>query len=361
MDHERLGLEKLRAVKRRAVTEGRGLVTAQPLFPGRALPLLVEPSVSALDPVGWAAHNRDFIEASLRKHGGILFRNFKIKTAAQFAQFMAAIAGELLTYNERSSPRTQVTEHVYTSTDYPPAYSIFVHNENSYQRQWPMKIFFFCETPAESGGETPIADCRRVYAGLSASIKERFRARNWMYMRNFGDGFGLPWRQVFQTDDRRLVEEHCRRNGIDARWKSDDRLCLRAVRRAIQKHAYTGEEVWFNHATFFHISTMEPVVRESLLAEVGEDDLPTNSYYGDGSPIEPEVLDDLRRRYREETVIFSWQQGDTLLLDNMLVAHGRAPFNGPRKILVGMAQQFGEAEPCLKSPHAGLDTVSTTY
>lgn len=342
MDAERFGLEKLRSVKRRAVTVGQGLVTARPLFPDRELPLLVEPSVSALDPVSWAAHNRDFIEASLRKHGGILFRNFNLKTSEQFAQFMAAVADELLEYNERSSPRTQVTDHVYTSTDYPPAYSIFVHNENSYQRHWPMKIFFFCETPAESGGETPIADCRRVYAGLPASIKERFKAKQWMYVRNFGDGFGLPWRTVFQTDDRAVVEEHCRRNGIDVKWKSDDRLRLRAVRNAVHQHAYTGEEVWFNHATFFHISTMEPAIRDALLAEVAEDALPTNSYYGDGSPIEPEVLAELRRRYHAETVIFPWQRGDTLLLDNMLAAHGRAPYSGPRKILVGMAQQFGQ-------------------
>ncbi|HEX6718890.1 MAG TPA: TauD/TfdA family dioxygenase [Pyrinomonadaceae bacterium] len=335
------GLEKLRTVKRRAVTEGRGLVTAQPLFTDRALPLLIEPSVSALDPVAWATRNRDFIEAGLRKHGGILFRNFNIKTAEQFAQFMAAIAGELLNYNERSSPRTQVSDHVYTSTDYPSDYSIFVHNENSYQRQWPMKIFFFCETPAESGGETPIADCRRVYASLPETIKERFWTKNWMYVRNFGDGFGLPWRTVFQTDDRAVVEEHCRRNEIDAEWKSDDRLRLRAVRRALHKHPYTGEEVWFNHATFFHISTMEPAIREALLAEVAEDDLPSNSYYGDGSPIEPEVLEDLRERYHEATVLFAWQRGDTLLLDNMLVAHGRAPYKGARKILVGMAQPFG--------------------
>jgi alpha-ketoglutarate-dependent taurine dioxygenase len=342
MDHELLGLEKLRAVKRRAVSESNGLVTAQPLFPNRALPLLVEPSVSALDPVSWAARNREFIETSLRKHGGILFRNFHLKTAEHFGQFMSAIAGDLLNYNERSSPRTQVSDHVYTSTDYPPAYSIFVHNENSYQSHWPMKIFFFCETPAPFGGETPIADCRRVFARLPTTIKDRFTAKNWMYVRNFGDGFGLPWRTVFQTDDRVVVEKHCRRNGIDASWKSDDRLRLRAVRRAVHQHAYTGEDVWFNHATFFHITTMEPAIREALLAEVAEDDLPTNSYYGDGSPIEPEVLEELRRLYREETVIFSWQRGDTLLLDNMLAAHGRTPYRGPRKILVGMAQQAGQ-------------------
>lgn len=341
MAQQQLSLEKLRTARRSAVSVGEaGPVNVQPWSAHSSLPLVIEPSVSGLDPIAWAKHHREFIESSLLKHGGLLFRGFDLKTADHFAPFMETIAGELLAYGERSSPRTQVSDHVYTSTDYPSAHSIFLHNENSYQRTWPMRIFFFCETAAESGGETPIADCRRVYARLSPSTRERFINKNWMYVRNFGDGFGLPWQTVFQTTDRRVVEEHCRGNEIEVTWKDGDRLRLRAVRRAAYKHPRTGEDVWFNHATFFHISTMEPSVRDVLLAQVAEDDLPTNSFYGDGTRIEPEVLAELRESYHLETVIFPWQRGDVLLLDNMLAAHGRMPFTGQRKILVGMAQPF---------------------
>jgi hypothetical protein len=98
--------------------------------------------------------------------------------------------------------------------------------------------------------------------------------------------------------------------------------------------------VWFNHATFFHVTTLESEVRDVLVRTLGPEDLPTNTCYGDGSLIEPDVLDELREAYRQETVTFHWQEGDILLLDNMLVAHGRACYSGRRKILVGMA------EPC---------------
>jgi alpha-ketoglutarate-dependent taurine dioxygenase len=110
------------------------------------------------------------------------------------------------------------------------------------------------------------------------------------------------------------------------------------------RHPVTGETVWFNHATFFHVSTLEPMLRDALLAEFDPDDVPTNSCYGDGSPIEADVLDLLRAAYRDATVAFPWQEGDILLIDNMLAAHGRSPFTGPRKVVVAMAEPMSERE-----------------
>jgi alpha-ketoglutarate-dependent taurine dioxygenase len=158
-----------------------------------------------------------------------------------------------------------------------------------------------------------------------------------MYVRNFGDGFGLPWRSVFQTEDRARVEEHCHASGIELEWKEGDRLRTKAVRRAATRHPLTGEMVWFNHATFFHVSTLSEEIRRALLEELAVEDLPANTCYGDGEAIEPGVLDHLRACYAAEMVRFQWQQGDLLMLDNMLVAHGRDPFTGDRKILVGMS------------------------
>jgi alpha-ketoglutarate-dependent taurine dioxygenase len=201
-----------------------------------------------------------------------------------------------------------------------------------------MRILFCCTSPPEQGGETPIADCRGVYRRIDPVVRRRFAEKGWRYVRNFGDGFGLSWETVFQTSDRAAVDAYCRQHGIAAEWRGDGRLRTSAVRPAVVKHPSTGEMVWFNHATFFHVSTLPEPVREELLAEFAVEDLPANSYYGDGSPIEAETLDHLRAAYEAETVRFPWRQGDLLLLDNMMVAHGRAPYKGPRKILVAMAE-----------------------
>jgi alpha-ketoglutarate-dependent taurine dioxygenase len=302
------------------------------------LPLIVTANGAGSDLCHWVMDHREFTETRLRRNGAILLRDFEPLTTSGFEQLIRTIAGDPLEYCERSSPRTQVSGNIYTSTDYPARKSILLHNENSYQNSWPLRIFFYCETPAERGGETPIADCRRVLARISQPTRDRFSEKGWMLVRNFNDGPGLTWQTVFQTSDEAAVERHCCANGIDVEWKDNGRLRTRAVRSAIVRHPQTGENVWFNHALFFHVSSLEPGIREALLEEFGEYDLPSNTFYGDGSPIEPDVLDEIRDAYRQETVSFPWRAGDVLVMDNMLAAHSRAPYAGTRRVLVGMAQ-----------------------
>ena len=83
-------------------------------------------------------------------------------------------------------------------------------------------------------------------------------------------------------------------------------------------------------------------MREVFLAELGQENLPYNTYYGDGSPIEDSVVEEIRNAYRHETVSFPWEKGDLLMMDNMLVAHGRNPFSGARKIVVAMGNPFSD-------------------
>ena len=328
------------SAKRKSLSvTSEGLVQLEPPNGIRSLPLVMRPLVEGLDLVTWALSNREFLNTHLLRHGGILFRDFKVSSCEVFEQFVIVCSQQLLEYRERSSPRTQVSENIYTSTDYPANQSIFLHNENSYQHSWPLKIFFFCLTPAVQGGETPIADCRRVLAHINVKIRERFLEKGWMLVRNFGNGLSLPWQSVFQTEQKLAVEAYCRQAGIETEWRGDQ-LRTRQVRPAITRHPRTGELTWFNHAAFFHVSTLEPTMREGLLAGLDEEELPTNTYYGDASRIELSVLEEIREAYHRETITFIWQKGDILMLDNMLVAHGRRPYLGPRQILVAMAEPF---------------------
>ena len=333
--------QKVRTTRRNPINlSAEELVTIEPQNGEGRLPLIMRPAMNGVNLARWAERNRAVIEDRLLHHGALLFRGFDLGTAAEFRSFVKAVSGDPLEYQERSSPRTRVGDQIYTSTDYPEDQSIFPHNEHSYSQTFPLKLFFFCETPALSGGQTPVADTRKIFARLSPQLRERFSEKKWLLVRNYGNGIGLPWQTVFQTSDRSVVEDYCKRAAISVEWKPDGGLRTRQVRPAVIKHPRTGEDAWFNHATFFHVTTLEPSMRDALLADFKEEDLPTNSYYGDGSPIEASVLEELREAYREEMVTFTWETGSVVLLDNILTSHARTPFNGPRRILFAMAEPF---------------------
>lgn len=334
-------LKKIGSIKRQGVKlSHQQLIKFDYLQPGLTLPLVIQPSGEEFNLVSWAVNNRELIETHLLKHGGILLRNFQLNSIAEFEKFMQSTFGKLLEYSYRSTPRTKVRNQIYTSTEYPPEQSIPLHNEMAYSLSWPMKICFYCIQPAQQGGATQIANSRTVFQRINPTIREKFQEKKVMYVRNYGNGVDLPWQNVFQTHDKSEVEKYCNHAGIKLEWKAENRLKTYQICQAVAAHPKTGEMVWFNQAHLFHISSLKPQVQEQLLSVFEEDELPRNAYYGDGSSIESSILDEIREIYQQEAIDFSWQSGDVLLLDNMLTAHGRTPFIGNRKVVVGMAESF---------------------
>jgi alpha-ketoglutarate-dependent taurine dioxygenase len=284
------------------------------------------------------AAGSDNIRDRLRESGAVLLRGFDVGGVDGFASAVRALSGEPLAYTERSSPRTRVKGHVYTSTDYPPTEEIFFHNENSYRTSWPMTLFFYCIQPPRERGATPLSDVRQVLKTIDPLTRDEFSRRGWMLVRNYNAEFGLSWQEVFGTKDRDEVMQYCQANAIDAEWKANGRLRTTSVRKAIYRHPETKDEVWFNHAAFFHLSTLSRDAQLGLQELFAEEDLPSNTYFGDGEPIPDGVMDSIRACYRDAAVRFDYHEGDVLIVDNMLTAHGREPFTPPRQVVVAMTE-----------------------
>jgi alpha-ketoglutarate-dependent taurine dioxygenase len=279
-------------------------------------------------------------ERSLQVHGAILFRGFSRSSVDAFHDFAASFGHRLLPYEFGSTPRSRIGAGVYSSTEYPADQSIPQHNEQSYTCAWPMKIWFYCETPPSERGATPISDSRALYRRIDPAIRRRFAKAGLMYVRNYGNGLDLAWQQVFRTTDRAAVEAFCRSRRIAWEWLDNERLRTWQICQSEASHPVTGAPVWFNQAHLFHVSSLAAETRDALLATVDESDLPRHVYYGDGTPIEDAILDEIRSHYDALTLSCRWQKGDVLMLDNMLTAHGRAPFRGARRILVAMAEPW---------------------
>ena len=331
-------LAKLKSFRPRPVQLAeRDVFRVTSLNPEEKLPLVLSPPFEDADLPTLAVRNKDFIERKLIEHGAVLFRGFSGGSVAAFDTFTRSICSELFVENGEH-PRENVKGNVYTPVYFPPERKLLWHNENTFNYRWPQKIWFCCVKPAESGGETPIVDSRKVYERMNPAIRSRFERNGITYVRNYGEGPGRSWQDVFRTTDRRVVEEQCRKNFIDFEWKDGDRLRTRSTRPAVVEHPTTGEPSWFNQAQHWHLACLDPTTRDSLQSIFAEEDLPRTCYYGDGSRIADEDMQAICDLYRELEVSFPWQAGDVLMVDNILTAHGRNPFSGERKLLVSMGE-----------------------
>jgi len=316
------------------------LTTSRSLSPGQFLPLVIEPAMAGVNLASWAGNNKDYLGRELAKHGALLFRNFAVDSPAKFEAFARAVSADGDLFDEYGDlPREDRGAKVYGSTPYPADKAILFHNEGSHTHSFPMKIFFYCVKAAEKGGATPLLDCRKTYQTIDPAIISRMTEKKLMYVRNFIPGLDVSWQQFFQTMDKKRVEDYCRKALIDFEWKEGtQQLTTRQVCPAVARHPQTGEMLFFNQLQLHHISCLDPDVRASLLSMFREEDLPRNVYYGDGTRIEDAVVAEISAIYEQQAIRFQWQAGDVIVVDNMLTAHARDPFEGTRKILVAMAE-----------------------
>jgi len=309
----------------------------------RTFPLLIEATSSDIDAVAWAREQSQYIEASLGKYGGILLRNFGLRTPQEFEAFAETIEPELYgSYGDL--PKKEGGRRTYRSTPYPERQMILYHNESSHLDRWPRKQWFFCEQPSRVGGATPIVDCREMLRRLPAEMVAEFERKELMYVRTFLPRFDVSWQDFFRTDSKAEVEARLALAGTAWRWLDDDTLQTRNRCPAVITHPVTGDRVFFNQIQLHHVSCLEADVREDLLALAGGlDSMPRHVTYGDGTPIDDQTMAIVGRAYEDCAVRFDWRRGDVVMLDNMLAAHARDPYEGPRKIVVAMGAMCDRA------------------
>lgn len=309
----------------------------RPLAGTEGLVHVVEPLAAPPRLGAWVQLHAPQLEA-MGAGKALLFRGFGVLDRGAFA----SLSGELLvpmSYVYRSTPRTSVGDRVYTATEYPAARSIPLHCENAYQDVWPSHLLFYCERPADHGGQTPVADVAAISRAIPRCIADEFRRKKLRYVRNYRAGLDLSWQTVFQTEHRAELEAYCRTHGLSWTWIGSSDLRTEQICDAMVEHPRTGEPLWFNQAHLFHMSSLDEATRAALLSLYAPEELPRHVTYGDGSEIDPDALAEVRRIFEAHARAFDWRAGDVLLVDNLRVAHGRRPYSGPRSVLVSMGHR----------------------
>jgi alpha-ketoglutarate-dependent taurine dioxygenase len=282
--------------------------------------------------------NETGVQDLLNVYGAILLRGFEVTTLSQFQDVFGIFCHEFNDYVGGNSPRTRVESHVFTATEYPKDVQISMHNEASYRATMPNILMFYCIKPAETGGQTPLADCRRVLDRIDVNVVSRFVRCGVRYVNNMHGGFGLgrSWMEVFGTTNKGEIEARLVAENQTFEWKLDGGLRTSIQAPAVTRHPITHENAWINQAEQWHPSSLDNCVREALMSVVGEHDLPHNAFFGDGSPLDVQDLKNVREAMLAEEKVFDWEAGDMLLCDNRLVMHGRRPYSGDRKVFVIM-------------------------
>ncbi len=313
------------------------LVSHRLLEEERGLPLVIRPEVDDLDASHWLASQREWIDKKLLQHGALLFRGFSVEGTRDFERFAGAICPDL--YGDYGD-LPPASGKVYGVTPYPPEGTILFHNESSHMHRWPMRQFFYCAVPAQSGGTTPIVDCREIFRNLEPEDRDLLMANRFRYVRNFHQGVDVSWQDFFKTDDRDQVAAYCQTHGIELEWKSERHLRTWQIGPSVTRHPVSDEWLLFNQIQLHHISCLEPDLREAMMNMFTKEDLPRNAYLEDGAPLDDAFVKRLESLYWKHAIAFPWQSGDVLLLDNMLVAHARGPYTPPREMYVAMGNIY---------------------
>ena len=257
-----------------------------------------------------------------------------------------------------TSPRSNVADRVFTSTDTPDCYPILAHNENSFLDRRPKMIAFFCLVAPQRFGETPLFDSRAAAGALDSKVrakllekKVRYRRRLPKWRRGWASEINRTWMEAFGTEDRAAIEEAARKRGMSCQWHKNGRILhTENAEDPLPVHPETGDlclNLQAFHKTSVLLDLDEVRPRQNRLHNAflkfgaailyNLDAMPLSISYGDGSPISDEEMAEIRRATWENSVIFAWRKGDLLILDNILTGHGRMNVQPPRKILTAFA------------------------
>jgi alpha-ketoglutarate-dependent taurine dioxygenase len=295
----------------------------------------------------WAITHGSRIDHFIHKAGVLLIRGFRIDSPQDFRAACSAVRPELRNYAGGDSPRQDVCAQVYTSTEYPCHLEVLLHNELSYAGWCPQRVFFCCLDAPLSGGETPVADGRKILARLHPEVRSRFEHKGVIYFQHLRDANGSPgpgksWQETFETTDKVIVENYLTESGMSFEW-TELGIRTAAKKPAVRDHPVTGEKCWHNQADQWHremISVKDSVsgsVNIPQTSTAGLETLGNHVCFGDGSAIDVADLNHIRKVSRQCEVVFPWQEGDIMVIDNILAMHGRKPFTGSRRVLVAMA------------------------
>lgn len=324
-------------------------IPEQKVFNGIEFPLVLEPNTKHKNAAASTTQDAlkewvqsatpEVVDALLLKHGAILFKDFYIDTPERFNAMVEEFGFENFPYVGGAAVRRQLAPRVFTTNESPPSEKIPFHHEMAQVPSFPAKVFFQCDTPPETGGETPILP--------SWEIAHRLEAKHPAFVQKLAEGvryirvmpeeddpssaIGRGWKSTYATPDRAEVEARLRSLNYTGEWLADGSLrTISPVLPAVRQDVGEGRS---GRKTFFN-SVVAVFTGWNDSRNKGE----TAIQFADGSYLDPSLIAEAGVIMEELAVAFPWKRGDFVLIDNHTVMHSRKPFTGKRLVTASLAK-----------------------
>ena len=286
----------------------------------------------------WINKNKVSIENFLEEHGVILFSDFPVKNAENFDHFVTAFNFETFTYEKSLSNAVRInkTDKVFTANEAPKEIEIFLHHEMAQTPIYPHRIFFFCKSTSEKGGETPLCRSDHLYDAIyreNESLLKNFEKYGVIYNSIMSDGDelvsgqGRSWQKTLGVKNKNEAEIKLAQLGYEWTWMQGNNLSVTTCTFEAIKTLKDGRKSFFNQ-----------VIAASLGWKKSSENEVSPVRYGNGDEIDLSAIDLIAELANSLTFLRSWEENDILLVDNFRVMHGRKPFSGRRvrEVLVSL-------------------------
>lgn len=261
------------------------------------------------------------IRADLNRDGWTLLRGFDPDMKA-FSKVVTTLCRRV-TFDPARSHVTATTQMVDAGLG-----PIGLHIENGNTPRCPDIVSFFAQTAAFEGSQTTICDGRAVWDRFGDAQKARW-SQPMTVERVLPEAL---WKRYLVnehpalTDPSQVTMEHVQQfkaavPGQDFTLHENGSLTYRLTVDPVRLSALSGGGVGFANAVLGPSHNYQPP-RYAM---------------ADGSPVEPDEIEDIRALAEEVTHEINWQDGDIAILDNTRVMHGRrAITDANRTLFIGM-------------------------
>lgn len=250
--------------------------------------------------------------------------------------------------------RTAVAPGIHNIGGAPKQVLVSGHSEASYLSLSPRFLLFSCLQPSKSGGQTPIyniKDLEQIYLETDAGRQMYNEVYNQgvVYIRNDVSrdnallapawaNVGYPfWQDRFPNMTRSEILVSLENKGMVAFFDENDTLHSEWHFGGFRSHPDSGEMVWMNQLYAMNGRYWRQHQDQTILS-LPLDARPLSSRIGtlvssrQLSEQEYKIMDDAHFRVQET---FDWQEGRVLFVDNFEYQHGRLPYDGERRCVVG--------------------------